>query len=131
MGIREDDPQALLERPLEAGVRAEGMKIDLSIPESSGTLLDAAAQRLGSPAILINDAARSERDGYENLDAATLDARYAFNLRANALLSVHFARQFDGERGRIVNLTSGCASSQRCSPDSRSVVTLDTTRGCG
>ncbi len=106
-GVGEGDPEALLERLREAGVRAEGMELDLSIPESSETLLDAAAERLGSPTILINNAAHSERDGYENLDAATLDAHYAVNLRATALLSVLFARRFDEEHGRIVNLTSG------------------------
>jgi 3-oxoacyl-[acyl-carrier protein] reductase len=40
-------------------------------------------------------------------DAATLDAHYAVNVRATALLSVLFARRFDGEHCRIVNLTSG------------------------
>jgi 3-oxoacyl-[acyl-carrier protein] reductase len=83
------------------------MELDLSIPESPERLLDAATERLGPVSILVNNAAHSERDGYENLDAATLDAHYAVNLRATALLSVHFARRFDGEHGRIVNLTSG------------------------
>ncbi len=106
-GVGEGDPETLLERLREAGVRAEGMELDLSIPESSGTLLDAAAERLGPPAILVNNAAHSERDGYERLDAATLDAHYAVNLRATALLGVLFARRFVGGHGRIVNLTSG------------------------
>jgi 3-oxoacyl-[acyl-carrier protein] reductase len=63
----EAEPEALLKRLREAGVRAEGIELDLSIPESSETLLDAAAERLGPPAILVNNAAYSERDGYENL----------------------------------------------------------------
>jgi hypothetical protein len=55
----------------------------------------------------LNNAARSTGDGYKALDAATLDAHYAVNLRATALLSVVFAQRFDGETGgRIVNLTS-------------------------
>lgn len=103
----EDEPEDLLERLREAGVRAEGVEIDLSLPESPQRLLDAATERLGPPTILVNNAAHSERDGYENLDAATLDAHYAVNLRATALLSVLFARRFEGEHGRIVNLTSG------------------------
>ena len=66
------------------------------------------AERLGPPSILVNNAAHSARDGYEALDDATLDAHYAVNLRATALLSAVFARRFDGETGgRIVNLTSG------------------------
>jgi 3-oxoacyl-[acyl-carrier protein] reductase len=56
----------------------------------------------------VNNAAHSARDGYEALDAATFDAHYGVNLRATALLSVVFARRFDGEAGgRIANLTSG------------------------
>jgi 3-oxoacyl-[acyl-carrier protein] reductase len=63
---------------------------------------------LGPLSILVNNAAHSTRDGYKALDAASLDAHYAVNLRATALLSVVFAQRFDGETGgRIVNLTSG------------------------
>jgi 3-oxoacyl-[acyl-carrier protein] reductase len=90
------------------GVRAEGMELDLSLPDSPAKLLDAVTERLGSPSILVNNAAYSTRDGFENLDAETLDAHYAVNLRATALLSVGFARCFTGgPGGRIINLTSG------------------------
>jgi 3-oxoacyl-[acyl-carrier protein] reductase len=104
----EDGPKALLEELRGAGVRAEALELDLSLPESPERLLDVAAERLGPPSILVNNAAYSKRDGYESLDAATLDAHYAVNLRATALLSVVFARRFDGGTGgRIINLTSG------------------------
>jgi 3-oxoacyl-[acyl-carrier protein] reductase len=90
------------------GVRAESMEIDLSLPDSPERLLDEVAERLGLPSILVNNAAYSTRDGFERLDAATLDAHYAVNVRATALLSVHFARRHGGgPGGRIVNLTSG------------------------
>jgi 3-oxoacyl-[acyl-carrier protein] reductase len=90
------------------GVRAETMEVDLSLLESPERLLDMVAARLGPPWVLVNNAAYSTRDGYEALDAATLDAHYAVNLRATALLSVEFARRFGGgSGGRIVNLTSG------------------------
>ncbi|HJQ27891.1 MAG TPA: SDR family oxidoreductase, partial [Rubrobacter sp.] len=60
------------------------------------------------PSILINAAAHSTRDGYEALDAETLDAHYAVNVRAMALLCVHFARRYPGgPGGRIVNFSSG------------------------
>lgn len=108
-GVGEDGPAALLEELRQAGARAECMDLDLSLPESPERLLDAAAGRLGPVSILVNNAAHSGRDGYENLDAAALDAHYAVNLRTAALLSVLFARRFDGEHGRIVNLTSGQA----------------------
>ena len=107
-GTGENEPGTLLGELLAAGVRAEAMELDLSLPESPEQLLDAVAERLGLPSILVNNAAHSARDGYEALDDATLDAHYVVNLRATALLSAVFAWRFDGETGgRIVNLTSG------------------------
>jgi 3-oxoacyl-[acyl-carrier protein] reductase len=104
----EDEPEALREELRSMGVRAEGVELDLSLPDSAERLLDAVAERLGPPSILVNNAAYSTRDGFEKLDAATLDAHYAVNLRATALLSVGFARRYPGgPGGRIVNLTSG------------------------
>lgn len=104
----ENGPGALLTELQGMGVRADAVEIDLSLPESPERLLGAAQERLGPPSILVNNAAHSARDGYEALDAATLDAHYAVNLRATALLSVGFARRYPGgPGGRIVNLTSG------------------------
>lgn len=104
----EDEPDALLEELRGRGVRAEGVEMDLSRPESPSELLDTATERLGQPSILVNNAAHSTRDGFEELDASTLDAHYAVNVRAAALLCVHFARRYPGgPGGRIVNLTSG------------------------
>ncbi|MBD0357893.1 MAG: SDR family oxidoreductase [Rubrobacter sp.] len=104
----DDEPEGLLEELRRVGVRAETMEVDLSLLESLERLLDMVAERLGPPWVLVNNAAYSSRDGYEALDAATLDAHYAVNLRATALLSVEFARRFGGgSGGRIVNLTSG------------------------
>ena len=104
----ENDPSELEGELRGMGVRAEGIEADLSQPSSPGEVLDAVAARLGTPSILVNNAAYSTRDGYEGLDAATLDAHYAVNLRATALLAVGFVRGFEaGSGGRIVNLTSG------------------------
>lgn len=103
-----NEPEGLLEELRGVGVRAETMEVDLSLLESPERLLDMVAARLGQPSVLVNNAAYSTRDGYEALDAASLDAHYAVNLRATALLSVGFARRFGGgSGGRIVNLTSG------------------------
>lgn len=104
----ENGPETLREELRSMGVRAEGVEVDLSLPESPERLLDGATERLGPPSILVNNAAHSTRDGFEYLDAATLDAHYAINLRATALLCVEFARRYsDGAGGRIVNLSSG------------------------
>ncbi|MFD2370978.1 SDR family oxidoreductase [Brevibacillus sp. GCM10020057] len=94
----------------EFGVRCAGMAIDLSDRAAHVTLLDAAAEQVSDPTILFNNAAHSTRDGYELLDADTLDAHYAVNVRATCLLSVEFTRRLRqaGHRGgRIINLTSG------------------------
>lgn len=107
-GAEEDGPDALQHELRSLGVRAEGLEVDLSAPDSHLLALDTAAQRLGSPSILVNNAAHSERDGYQRLDAAMLDAHYAVNVRAMALLSAEFARRHPGDPGgRIINLTSG------------------------
>jgi 3-oxoacyl-[acyl-carrier protein] reductase len=101
-------PAALLDELRAAGVRAMAIEADLSLPETPAWLLDEVTERLGSPAILVNNAAYSTLDGFARLDAATLDAHYAVNLRAVALLCVEFARRWPGgPGGRIINLTSG------------------------
>ena len=97
-----------LERELVAlGVRAAAIPCDLSKPDAPRRLLDDAESRLGAVGILVNNAAYSMRDGYEQLDAATLDAHYAVNVRGTLLLSAEFSRRFSGAGGRIISLTSG------------------------
>jgi 3-oxoacyl-[acyl-carrier protein] reductase len=103
-----DEPQTLLGELRAAGVRAEGVEVDLSLPDSARRLLDGAEESLGRPSILVNVAAYSSRDGFEELDAETLDAHYAVNVRAMALLSVGLARRYPGgSGGRIINFSSG------------------------
>lgn len=106
-GADEDGPAAILADLRTTGRRVESIEVDLSLPDSPWLVLDTATERLGQPTILINNAAHSTRDGYRRLDAATLDAHYAVNLRATALLSTEFARRHTGGPGRIVNLSSG------------------------
>jgi 3-oxoacyl-[acyl-carrier protein] reductase len=98
-----------LQRELQGlGVRAESLESDLSNPEAPVQVLDAALAQLGSLSILVNNATYSVEDGFQSLDAGILDASYAVNLRATALLSVEFARRYPGgSGGRIINLTSG------------------------
>jgi 3-oxoacyl-[acyl-carrier protein] reductase len=84
-----------------------GTAFTTDLAESVGPerLLDAVTERVGHPSVLVNNAAHSTRDGFEVLDAATIDAHYTVNVRAPMLLSVLLAR---AERpGRIVNLVSG------------------------
>jgi len=104
----EDEPEALVGKLRAAGLGAEGVEMDLTLPASARLLLDAAEEKLGRPSILVNTAAYSTRDGFETLDAEALDAHYAVNVRAMALLSVGFARRYPGgPGGRIINFSSG------------------------
>ena len=100
-----------LERELNAsGVRATAIECDLSDSGGPGRLLDAAEERLGPLSILVNNAAYSTHDGYERLDAATIDAHYAVNMRGTMLLTAAFSRRFvteEGRFGRIISMTSG------------------------
>jgi 3-oxoacyl-[acyl-carrier protein] reductase len=78
---------------------------DLSEAVATQHLMDAVTERIGHPSVLVNNAAHSTRDGFQALDAATIDAHYAVNVRAPMLLSALLARS--GRPGRIVNLISG------------------------
>ncbi len=107
-GADENGPNELQNELQRMGVRCESLEIDLSKVDAPERILDEVETRLGSPSILINNAAYSTRDGYEALDAATLDAHYAVNMRGAFLLTVRFARRFSNKSGgRILNLTSG------------------------
>jgi 3-oxoacyl-[acyl-carrier protein] reductase len=104
-----DGVEALAAALRARGGRAAALVADLADPGAPEALLDAAAAALGGPPhVLVNDAAHSARDGWEALDAATIDAHLAVNLRAPALLAVGLARRLGADRrGRIVSLTSG------------------------
>jgi 3-oxoacyl-[acyl-carrier protein] reductase len=102
------EPEGLEGELRQRGVRAVAIECDLAQPDAPQRLLDTVREQLGPIHILVNNAAHSTRDGYEQLDAATIDAHYAVNMRAAMLLAVEFARRFPaGGPGRIINLTSG------------------------
>ena len=107
-GADREGPKRLVDDLRGRGVYAGTAEVDLSRPDVGPVLFDAVEEWLGTPSILVNNAAHSEDGGWEELDAGMLDRHYAVNLRATALLSAEFARRFrldDG--GRIINLTSG------------------------
>ncbi|MGI8643548.1 MAG: SDR family oxidoreductase [Thermomicrobiales bacterium] len=109
-----EGPPTLLSELRALGVHAGSISVDLADANAATVVLDAVMQELGHPTILVNNAAHSTRDGFMALDAATLDAHYAVNLRSTALLSVEFARrhvsyreQAAGTAAQIINMTSG------------------------
>jgi 3-oxoacyl-[acyl-carrier protein] reductase len=120
LGVDPDGPMVLQRELRGFGVRAEELTVDLADPAAPERVLDEVEERLGSPSILVNNAAHSTLDDYQTLDAASLDAHYAVNVRATALLSVAFARRYrGGPGGRIISLSSG----QGVGPDELSYAT--------
>lgn len=78
------------------------------IPKRRAGSSDRATREFGHVDVLVNNATHSVPDGIDNLTATILDATYAINLRAMALLCAEYARRHAGRPyGRIVNLTSG------------------------
>jgi 3-oxoacyl-[acyl-carrier protein] reductase len=109
-GADENGPTALEEALLGLGVQARLLEIDLAHPHSAAQVLDVAQQWLGLPDILVNNAAHSAQDGFEQLDAVTLDAHYAVNMRATFLLAVELARRAKALgrfSGNIISMNSG------------------------
>ncbi|MCC6793133.1 MAG: SDR family oxidoreductase [Thermomicrobiales bacterium] len=105
----EDGPDGLAGELREMGSRAEAFEADLSLAETPANLLDRVTDRLGFPRVLVNNAAHSTHTSYDELDAGSLDAHYAVNVRATALLVSELARRWPGGPGRVVNMTSGQA----------------------
>jgi 3-oxoacyl-[acyl-carrier protein] reductase len=95
----------MADEPAPADLPGTAFTTDLAEAVGPERLFDAVTERVGHPSVLVNNAAHSARDGFETLDAATIDAHYAVNVRAPMLLSVLLARA--RRPGRIVNLVSG------------------------
>jgi 3-oxoacyl-[acyl-carrier protein] reductase len=108
-GAEEDEPGQLQKQLQAMGIRCEHLMIDLSGVDAPQRIMDTVEDRLGTPSILVNNATHDDTDApFDQLDAPTLDAYYAVNMRGTILLSVEFARRFAlPSGGRIINLTSG------------------------
>ena len=108
-GAEEDAPDYLREQICDMGVRCEHMAADLSAVDTAQQVMDKVEATLGLASILVNNATHDPVDApFDQLDAATLDAYYAVNIRGAMLLTVEFARRFRlSSGGRIINLTSG------------------------
>lgn len=107
-GSAPSDPEVLLDDLRGRGVGALHLPWDLADADRLPDLLDRVEEALGPLTILVNNAAWSTRDGWDALDAATLDRHWEVNARATALLSVDFCRRWQGmSGGRIINFSSG------------------------
>jgi 3-oxoacyl-[acyl-carrier protein] reductase len=109
LGGEEDTPAALKSRLTSLGVRCEHLSVNLGEVTAPAQIMDTVEERLGQASVLVNNAVHDPVDApFDQLDAPTLDAYYAVNIRGAMLLSVEFARRFTGRTGgRIINMTSG------------------------
>jgi 3-oxoacyl-[acyl-carrier protein] reductase len=108
-GAEEDEPIQLQKQVQAMGVRCEHLMIDLGIPDAPQRIIQVVEEQLGLASILVNNATHDDTNApFDQLDAPTLDAYYAVNIRGTILLSIEFARRFAlPAGGRIINLTSG------------------------
>jgi 3-oxoacyl-[acyl-carrier protein] reductase len=108
-GAEEEEPDPLQKLVRALGVRCEHMMVDLAATDAPQRIIQTAQAQLGAVSILVNNATHDDTQAsFDQLDAHTLDAYYAVNMRGTMLLSVEFARGFALlAGGRIINLTSG------------------------
>jgi 3-oxoacyl-[acyl-carrier protein] reductase len=119
------DGQAVRARIAADGGRAELFPVDLADPAQCGALLDRVEAALGPVEILVNNAAYCRPDTlmpedrpifYRDtvpLGATGLDAHYAVNTRAPALLMAEFHRRHRARGatwGRVVNISTDGAA---------------------
>ncbi|MCB8945232.1 MAG: SDR family oxidoreductase [Ardenticatenaceae bacterium] len=106
-GSEPTEAEAVLAEVRALEVRAAGVEVDLADVTAPARLFDAVEAQLGMVTILVNNATHSVNVGIEDLTAVAFDQHYAVNVRGMALLCAEFVRRFEGENGRIINITSG------------------------
>ncbi len=108
-GAEEEEPDLLQKLVRARGVRCEHMMVNLAEIDAPQRIIQTVQAQLGAASILVNNATHDDSQApFDQLDAPTLDAYYAVNMRGTMLLSIEFARGFDLlAGGRIINLTSG------------------------
>jgi len=120
----QEPPEAVVRAIRSDGGRAASLEADLADPASVPRLFDACEKELGPVDVLVNnhahwvpetfDPARVTGQGYgmRLADAATMDAHYAVNARAPALMMAEYVRRYisrDAAWGRIVNISTDAA----------------------
>lgn len=106
-GSDPSEPERLANELRVTGVRVLPLEADLSDPVAPARLFDEVEAALGKVSILVNNAAVSFHDDALSITPDGLDQHYAVNVRGTALLSAEFARRFEGDGGRLINMTSG------------------------
>ncbi len=120
----QEPPEAIVNAIRSAGGRAASLEADLADPASAPILLETCEKELGPVDVLVNNHAHWEPEtfdpahvtgqgyGMKLADAATMDAHYAVNARAPALLMAEYVRRHlarGAAWGRIVNVSTDAA----------------------
>jgi 3-oxoacyl-[acyl-carrier protein] reductase len=110
VGADVDGPDELAAELGSLGARVVHMPADLTDPATPNVVIARCTSELGSPSVLINNAAYSTTQQWDQLTPDDFDNHYFVNFRGSSLLSIAFARQFErGNGGRIISLTTGQA----------------------
>ncbi len=86
------------------GVRAVAIQADLQDADAAAHLIEAAAEALGLPHVLVNSAAIFVPGTLLDTDLDNWSRHFRINLRAPFLLIQSFARLLDGQLGKVVNI---------------------------
>ena len=98
-----DEADALAASIVAEGGAAATVAADLADPGSAASIIQ-AAQRFGTPALLVNNASLFVSDSLATLDIATWEKLFAVNLRAPALLAQAFAAAAGSDDPSIINI---------------------------
>jgi 3-oxoacyl-[acyl-carrier protein] reductase len=110
IGADVSGPETLAAELGSLGARAMHMNADLMNPAIANEVIARCTSELGSPSVLINNAAYSTTQQWDQLTPEDFDNHYFVNFRGSSLLSIAFAKQYDrGHGGRIISLTTGQA----------------------
>jgi 3-oxoacyl-[acyl-carrier protein] reductase len=122
--VGQEPPETIVRGIEEQGGRAACMEADLADPASVRALFDQCERRLGPVDVLVNnhgrwtpetfDPARVTTEGYGMTlaDPASMDAHYAVNARAPALMMAEYVRRYlarGATGGRIINISTDAA----------------------
>jgi len=109
MDYADPDGPAALRRDLEQrGATVADAAVDFMTETAVAQEFDLAAQLPGPLMVLINNAAWSTTQTWQELTAEEFDRHLRVNTLTSSMLSIQFARRFtEGHGGRIISLTSG------------------------
>jgi 3-oxoacyl-[acyl-carrier protein] reductase len=122
--LNRKSPERIVEDIESRGGRAAWREADLASPANVPFLFDACEEAFGPVDILVNNhahwqpetfdpgAATEEGFGIRLTEAAAMDAHFAVNARAPALLMAEYLRRYlrrGAQRGRIINISTDAA----------------------